>query len=160
ELQVAVNRFLDSPIVFHFGDETLQVPRRQVGIKVELPALEARCRANGHSGNPALDLVARARARRGQLSLPIPGEMDSARALEFLTELKGDLDRSPLDARLDLEHHTVAKERPGQFLNVYGSMGALADAVERGASEVELQLTPVAPKVKSADLEQVDISTQ
>ena len=35
------------------------------------------------------------------------------------------VDRAPSDARLDLERHTVAAERPGYLLRVYESLVAL-----------------------------------
>src|SRR5436190_916159 len=89
----------------------------------------------------------RSRARRGKVDLDLPVDVDRPKALEFLTELKDDVDRAPIDARLDLEHHTVAKETPGYLLRVYDSMVAVEYAARSGAARVDLAAGLSWPKV-------------
>ena len=69
------------------------------------------------------------------------------------------MDRAPSDARLDLEHHAIAKEKPGYLLRVYDSMVAVEYAARSGAARVELAAGLSWPKVKSEDLKDIDIST-
>src|SRR4030095_14196654 len=101
---------------------------------------------------PFADLHARSRARRGRLDLAFPVELDRAKALEFLTEMKDDVDRAPIDARLDLERHTVAQEKPGYLLHVYESMVALEYAARAGAERVELPVAETQAKIRKEDL--------
>ncbi len=151
--------FLDSRIVLAFGNDERIVKRRDVGFVVDRAAARELVRAAGKSGNPLSNLAARVQARRGKLDLELPVDVDRAKALEFLTELKDDVDRAPLDARLDLEHHTIAKEKPGYLLRVYDSMVALEYAARSGQARVELAAGLSWPKVKGEDLKDVDIST-
>jgi vancomycin resistance protein YoaR len=69
------------------------------------------------------------------------------------------VDRAPIDARLDLEHHTIAKEKPGYLLRVYDSMVAVEYAARSGSAHVDLAAGLSWPKVKEQDLKDVDIST-
>ncbi len=151
--------YLDSPIVLAFGKDERVVKRRELGFVVDRAAARQLVEAAGKSGNPFADVVERFRARRGRVDLALPVDVDRAKALEFLTELKDDVDRAPADARLDLEHHTIAKEKPGYLLRVYESMVAVEYAARAGASRVELAAGLSWPKIKSEDLKDVDIST-
>ena len=151
--------YLDGPIVLAFGKDERVAKRRDVGFVVDRAAAKERIAAAGKSGNPFSDVAERLRARRGKVDLALPVDVDRMKALEFLTELKDDVDRAPSDARLDLEHHAIAKEKPGYLLRVYDSMVAVEYAARAGASRVELAAGLSWPKVKSEDLKDIDIST-
>lgn len=155
----AADAFLDTRIVLSFGGSERIVARRDVGFVVDRAAARALVEGAGKSGNPLGDLLTRARARRGRVDLDLPVDVDRTRAVEFLTELKDDVDRAPVDARLDLEHHTIAKEQPGYLLRVYDSLVALEYAARSGQPRVELAAGLSWPKVKEADLKDIDIST-
>src|SRR5207253_8638061 len=99
------DRFLDTRIVLGIGSDQRIVRRRDVGFVVDRAAARELVRAAGKSGNPFSDVALRSRARRGKVDLDLPVDVDRPKALEFLTELKDDVDRAPIDARLDLEHH-------------------------------------------------------
>ena len=47
---------------------------------------------------------------------------------DFLTDLKELVDHAPVDAHLDLDHHTVALERPGLLLAPYEGLAPLEQA--------------------------------
>jgi vancomycin resistance protein YoaR len=155
----AVNHFLDERVVLAFGQDQVSATRREIGWVVDVPRALAEARAAGKSGNPFGDVAARSRARRGRLDLAFAVELDRAHALEYLTELKDDVDRAPVDARLDLERHTVAPERTGYLLRVYPSLVSLEYGARAGARRIELEAAPTAPGVTSADLKDIDIST-
>jgi vancomycin resistance protein YoaR len=158
-LDKVVDGFLDSRIVLSFGKDERVVKRRDVGFVVDRAAARELVKAAGKSGNPLADVALRSRARRGKVDLALPVDVDRAKALEFLTELKDDVDRAPVDARLDLEHHTIAKEQPGYLLRVYDSMVAVEYAARSNAGRVELAAGLSWPKVKGDDLKDIDIST-
>ncbi|MGZ3427924.1 MAG: VanW family protein [Polyangia bacterium] len=158
-LEKLADGFLDTRIVLAFGKDERVVKRRDLGYVVDRAAAREIVKSAGKSGNPLADVALRSRARRGKVDLDLPVDVDRNKALEFLTELKDDVDRAPLDARLDLEHHTIAKETPGYLLRVYDSMVAVEYAARSGAARVELAAGLSWPKVKSEDLKDVDIST-
>jgi vancomycin resistance protein YoaR len=158
-LDRVIDRFLDARIVLAFGKDERVVKRRDAGFVVDRAAAQELVKSAGKSGNPLGDLLTRSRARRGRIDLELPADVDRRKALEFLTELKDDVDRAPVDARLDLEHHTVAPSKPGYLLRVYDSMVALEYAARSGQPRVELSAGLQAAKVKEEDLRDVDIST-
>ncbi len=159
----AARAILAQPVRLRFGADSVSVPRSELGFVVATDAAVALVEHAGKSGDVVSDLAARLRARRGRLDLPLPVQLDRARALQYLTELKDDVDRAAVDARLDLEHHTVALERAGYLLRVYESMVALEYAAMAGATttprEIVLSAGETAPKVTAADLKNIDIST-
>jgi vancomycin resistance protein YoaR len=158
-LDKAADQFLDTRIVIAIGSDQRVVRRRDVGFVVDRAQAKALVQAAGKTGNPLADLALRSRARRGKVDLDLPVDVDRPKALEFLTELKDDVDRAPIDARLDLEHHTIAKEKPGYLLRVYDSMVAVEYAARSGSAHVDLAAGLSWPKVKEQDLKDVDIST-
>ena len=133
--------------------------RRELGFVVDRAAARELDRSGGQERQPVRRRGDASRARRGRVDLALPVDVDRHIALEFLTELKDDVDRAPLDARLDLEHHAIAKETPGYLLRVYDSMVAVEYAARSGADRVELAAGLSWPKVKSEDLKDIDIST-
>jgi vancomycin resistance protein YoaR len=158
-VDAAAQQFLDGKIVLAVGGRQWSVKRREAGLTVDRTRAVERVERAGKSGQPLEDLALRAQARRGKVDLELPLEVDRQKALEFLTGLKDDVDRAPVDARLDLEHHTVADSRPGYLLRVFDSMVALEYAAKTGAGRVELTASATEPKVKKEDLAGIDIST-
>jgi vancomycin resistance protein YoaR len=152
-------QFLDGDVLLKLSGEKWKAKRREVGFVVDRAEVVERLKQAGKSGNPFDDLSLRARAARGRVDLPLSLDVDRPKALEFLTNLKDDLDRAPVDARLDLEHHTVAPERAGYLVRVYDSMVALEYAARAGGNEVELQAATTRPKVGKEELASLDIST-
>ncbi len=155
----AITQFLDQSIVLAFGKDQVKATRREIGFTVDRAETLRAIREAGKRGSPISDLAARSRARRGKLDLDLPVDLDRAKALEFLTNLKDDVDRGATDARLDLERHTVAASSPGYLLRVYDSMVALEYGARSGAARLELPVAVTEPRVNAADLKDVDIST-
>jgi vancomycin resistance protein YoaR len=158
-LERAIDRFGDGKIVLAVGKDERVITRREAGFTVDRNELRRQVERAGRSGDPLADLFLRARARRGKIDLSLPADVDRKKALEMLTELKDDVDRAPQDARLDLEHHTIAAEKPGYLLRVYDSMVALEYAARSGEKRVELAAGLSWPKVRKEDLANIDIST-
>ena len=151
-------RFLDSPVRLRVGRESETARWRELGLQVDEPALLQKLRGLGHSGDPLQDLQAHLHGRRHGYPQQLPVAFDGKKALEFLMELKDKVDRGPIDARLDLEKHTIAPDKPGYLLRVYDSLVTLeyaARALSTGSDIKELQLavaeTP--PQVRSGPLE-------
>jgi vancomycin resistance protein YoaR len=155
----AIAAYLDGTIELTFGTEKVRAKRAEVGFVVDRAHALDEARHAGKSGNPLRDLAERSRARRGKLDLDVGVDIDRQKALDFLTELKDDVDRGAVDAHLDLERHTIAPEQPGYLLRVYDSMVALEYAAKSDAPAVALSLAVTPARVTAKDLEGVDIST-
>lgn len=156
-------RFLDGSVRLRVGRESETARWRELGLQVDEPALLQKLRGLGHSGDPLQDLQAHLHGRSHGYPQQLPVAFDGKKALEFLMELKDKVDRGPIDARLDLEKHTIAADKPGYLLRVYDSLVTLeyaARALSTGSDIKELQLavaeTP--PQVRSADLHDLDVS--
>ncbi|MFO0573342.1 MAG: VanW family protein [Polyangia bacterium] len=159
-------RFLAQKIRLHIGRERPKRQLRELGMRVDEARLCGEIRELGHSGDPARDLQSYLRGRRSGYRLNLPVTLDEKAALDYLMELKDEVDRAPIDARLDLEKHTVAPELPGYLLRVYDSLVSLeyaARALRSGrelvqAGEVELAVVETAPTVRREDLKEIDVS--
>jgi vancomycin resistance protein YoaR len=94
----------------------------------------------------------RQRDAEDPLELPVPIVIPSEGALPTLLLLKDELDRLPVDARLDLEKRQLSPEINGRLLDVDRSLLALQRAVEAGQRSVEIVFEARPPKRVAADL--------
>jgi len=90
--------------------------------------------------------------RRGPLELPVPLVLNLERTLPELLRLKDDLDRLPVDARLDLERRQLVAEVQGRLLDVDATFASMQRAVSRGETRVEAVFEARRPKRVAAEL--------
>ena len=109
----AVERLLSHRVYLRAGGQRVAASWRELGATVDETALISELRAIGHSGDLWHDFQRYFRGRRQGVELHLPVDLDEKRAFEYLIELKDQVDRAPVDARLELERHTVAPEKPG-----------------------------------------------
>jgi vancomycin resistance protein YoaR len=159
KVAAAADHFLDETIVLKIGEQRVRARRREAGFVVDRKPLVDELRTLGKSGDPMIDIPLRGKARRGELDLKVAISIDRPRALELLTEIKEAVDRAPVDAKLDLEHHAVAGEKPGILLQVYESLGAVEEGAQSGAPEIELKALTTPAKIKKEDLGSIEIGT-
>jgi vancomycin resistance protein YoaR len=157
-------RFLDQRVRLHYGHDKSSAKLRELGLRIDEEALLRELRALGHSGEPLADLTSYLRGRRSGYRLQFGFVLDAEKAHQFLTELKDEVDRAAVDARLDLEKHTIAAERPGYLLRVYDSLVSLeymARSLSAGQSVPELPLAVAEsqPVVRKESLTKLDVST-
>lgn len=88
----------------------------------------------------------------GALDLIVPVHIERDRLLGTLLALKEELDRSPFDARLDLDRNAVIPERPGRLLDVDRSAVAIERALELGDEAVGLGFAARAPARRASEL--------
>jgi vancomycin resistance protein YoaR len=82
----------------------------------------------------------------GPLKLPVPIALNPEMAVPELLKLKDELDRAPLDARLDLEKRVLVKEVDGRLLDVDASLASVEAALARGEQSAPLVFEIRKPK--------------
>ena len=100
-LDAVTQRFLDGKITLSLGERQWTAKRREVGLVVDRQRALQEIESAGKSGQPFHDLLTRLSAWRGKVEIALPLDVDRQKALEFLTNLKDDVDRAPVDARLE-----------------------------------------------------------
>ena len=157
-------RYLETRVRLVFGNDKVSASLRDLGLRVDEEAMLRECSALGHSGEPLADLQSYLRGKRSGYRLQFAVSLDVQKSHQFLIELKDQVDRAAVDARLDLEKHTIAPERPGYLLRVYDSLVSLeymARTLSSGQSVKELRLAVAEsqPVVRKESLTQLDVST-
>lgn len=94
----------------------------------------------------------RAKRAEASLRLPLPVTVHREAAFARLLLLKDELDRAPLDARLDLEKRQLVPERAGRLLDVDASLLAVESALRSGERSAKLVFQEQAPKRVAAQL--------
>ncbi len=90
--------------------------------------------------------------RQGPITLPVPVTLDRERAEKALLSLKDELDRLPVDARLDLEARKLVPEQPGRLLDIDATLGAIEEALGRGEPKVKVVFEERRPKRSASEL--------
>ena len=93
-----------------------------------------------------------AREQKGPITLPVPVGLDRERAQKALASLKDELDRLPVDARLDLEARKLVPEQNGRLLDIDATLGAIEEALARGEPKVKVVFEERRPKRVAAQL--------
>ena len=146
----AVDDYLDGDLELRLEERAIKVPRRAFGAVPDLEAVEREASSGAATGEEEL--------RYGEGSaVPIAVEREAIETM--VRELRTSLDRSPTNARLDLENRQVIGEVPGFGLDVFGSVSAIEVALGRGTPSVELEGAALPAEISVADLGVEDIST-
>jgi vancomycin resistance protein YoaR len=150
-------RYLGGTLVLQAPGAALRVRRADLGVRVDLPHLQALL---SRAGDPRSELrrVHQALLAGHPLALPMPAEPDPERTLELLLGLKDRVDRKPVDARLDPRGQRALPARPGVALDVYASLERIDHALVRGDAAVELASIPVPAKHGVERIEQIEMN--
>lgn len=141
------------------GDTSFDSTLRDLGVRVDEKSAAARARAIGKSG----DLLARWRAvedaRAGKIDVPLSPTVDHAALARVLTPYKESIDRQPISARLDLEHHATLAEQEGRYVDLEGAdLPVLRAALTTEAeSEITIPIASVAPRVNGDYVRSLDV---
>ncbi len=79
-----------------------------------------------------------ATSRGKPIAFPLPVTIDVARATFALLQVKDEVDRPPIEARLDLDKSTVSPDEPGYRVDVFATLARLDDAIARGTDSVDV----------------------
>jgi vancomycin resistance protein YoaR len=75
-------------------------------------------------------------AKGKPIDLPMPVVTDEKRAFYSMMDVKGSLDKSPVDARLDLVHRHVLPDEAGRRMDLYATLAKLDQAIARGDTKI------------------------
>ena len=146
--------YVAHPIAIGVGGTSLSRPRSDLGAKVEGERLALLAEALVDPQSP----LRRGFAEHGRrLALPLPVTIDEKRALSTLLLVKDDLDRAPVDARIDLVHRHVVPEEEGRRVDVYATAARLDAALVAGDAAVEAVVERIAPARTAASIGDVAI---
>jgi vancomycin resistance protein YoaR len=93
------------------------------------------------------------------LVLPVPLVLSSEQAALELNRIKDQVDRTPGDARMDLEARTVRPETVGYLLDVDATTMAIERALLRGERRVDAVVATLQPKRLARELARVEFSS-
>ncbi len=138
------------------GDHTLERTREGFGARVDVRLLAHLLAA---AGDPTSPLIRHhAALARGPIDLPMPVRLEGSVAEPLLQQLKEEVDRSPVDARIDVENRQVIPERSGAYLDVYGTLARLDDAFSAGRPRVDAVVETTPPGLLAAQLRDVQMN--
>lgn len=146
-----VRRFAAGKVALDLGEghkREIQIGRLGAEIdKVRISQLVRDCR---DATSPLR--MARRGAKREGVVLPVPIVLDTDAAALVLLRLKDEVDRLPVDARLDLEKRTLVPEVSGRLLDVDATLAALRQAIAAGETKATAAFESRAPKRVAAQL--------
>ncbi|RMG95692.1 MAG: hypothetical protein D6705_13025 [Deltaproteobacteria bacterium] len=150
----------DQPLEVSAGTRRETVSLRDVGARVDPEAIRRIQARIGRTGDPLADLAIRAAASRGEVSVPLPLQLDLEVALAWGRGLADRVARPGRPARLDLDGRRVLPAEPGVALVPADVLGPLSTALARGARRVEVPVIERPPPEGSeaTDLEGLDVS--
>jgi len=148
--------YLSGALTLRAGEESFTATRAQLGAVVPVAHIvEALERARAGDSPLGRRLAA---GTEEVHELPILVELDDPIALGRLIAFKNRFDRSVESARFDFVAGAARPESPGRHLMLYRALAALQDALEDGATEVELPVQVTPPALTASELAQYDFS--
>jgi vancomycin resistance protein YoaR len=147
-----VRRFAAQPVVLEVdGSKTKSLSLARLGAEIDKLRLSQLVRDVKDPTSP-LRTSRRESQATGAVELPVPVVLSTDAALGVLLRLKDEVDRLPVDARLDLEKRALRPEVEGRLLDVDATLAALRDAVARGEQRVAAVYEIRKPKRVAAEL--------
>ncbi len=145
-------------LVFDKGGEP--VPIVQQSKSVAVPVAETRLSPNESVVIQVLGTQENVQWRQLGIKQTDAGKvsLDRVKSEAYVQELKQRFDRSPQDARMDLEARKIVPEVNGQVIDLYGAITALNIAAQTGAAQVTFPTVAVPADVTTKQLGIDDIS--
>jgi vancomycin resistance protein YoaR len=140
----------------------LETTLGELGLVVDVDATVAVASRVGKDGDAWSRAQVTREARAGQIDVPLRVSVDRAIAFPKLDALKEKTDTEAISARLDLDKHATIPEKDGHYVDPDATVARLEDfARERHAKtdRVELPIATFAPRISTAYLKGLDIST-
>lgn len=147
------------PAYLHASGESFQLTYGKLGLELDVGATMAAVRDHATRGSFQERMGRAYIARKYDTELALVWSYDRERARVAVEKLAAEVYRDPIDARLDLVGHLRIADEPGAELDVEATLDAIEQG-ERGELPVfELRTRPVAARVTSAMLLDVDVTS-
>jgi vancomycin resistance protein YoaR len=133
-----------------------------LGLVVDVDETVAIASRIGKDGDPWSRAQTTREARAGHIDVPLRVSVDRSVVFPKLDALKELTDTEAVSARLDLDKHATIPEKDGRYVDPDGTVARLEDfARDRHAKteRIELPIATFAPRISTAYLKGLDIST-
>ena len=139
------------------GEVVLERAVSDLGVRVDRQAMLDDARDQGRHGTLGVRAWLATQARRGQLNVPLVSSVCASRVEEALEPLREQLDREPVDARIDLDGHQITYDVPGRTLDVAATVQRIEVSVAGHRQEVEIAFRVLPASVTRQSLMGTDI---
>ncbi|APR82403.1 Vancomycin B-type resistance protein VanW [Minicystis rosea] len=148
---------LQRSVRFRHEQQLFESTLGEAGVTIDVEATLAQAEAVGQSGTVIRRLREAARARRGEIDIPLVWKVDEAKARALLATYASSVYQAPVDARIDLTQHARYPDEPGRELDVDASLAELTRGTHDEDEVLSLITRRVRAKVTSEQLTSVDI---
>lgn len=155
------NRQLDAlgwQIRFHHEGEIVDATLADVGIEIDVHRSLESASEVAHTGSVTRRLREAARARRGEIDVPLAFYVDEKKARSYFESIAPRFVVAPVDAALDIENKRKVEDVPGRELDVDGCLAELRAASLEDGVPIRLVTRRVPAKVRASDLSAVDVT--
>ncbi|MBK9265866.1 MAG: VanW family protein [Polyangiaceae bacterium] len=142
----------------HHDGEIIDASFAHLGIEIDIKETLERASEVGHTGSFVRRYRDAARARRGEVDVPLVFFVDEKKARAFLETIAPKFYRAPVDAVLDIENKRKVEDEPGRELDIDACIDELRAAPFEDGVPIRLVTRRVAAKVTSSQLAQVDVT--
>jgi vancomycin resistance protein YoaR len=139
-------RYLEQPLVLEAAGLTQTSTRESLGVRVDREHLAALLKQAADGASALRRVHAQALGRR-PLALPMPAELDPARSAAFVLRLKDNVDRAPIEPRVEPRKQLVIAAQPGLELDMFGTFDRIEDALVSGSPHVQAALSVIPTKL-------------
>ena len=152
------SRVFEWGVRLYYDGEIFDATFAQLGIEIDVKTTLEQAGDVGHTGSLLRRMREAARARRGQIDVPIVFWIDEPKARAFFETIAPKFYRAPVDAVLDIENKRKIEDQPGRELDIDACLSELRAAKLEEDVPIRLVTKRVTPKVTSAELAQVDVT--
>jgi vancomycin resistance protein YoaR len=142
---------------FRYEDQIFEATLGDAGVTIDVDATLAQAEVVGHQGTVFRRLREAARARRGEIEVPLVWKVDEAKARAFLATYASSIYQAPVDARMDLMAHARYPDAFGRELDAEASVAELKKGAHEDGELVSLITRRVLAKVTTEQLTAVNI---
>ena len=135
----------------------IELPMAQLGIEVDIPAMLQLAQRQRRHGSVAARMQRVLSARLGRLDYAWLTRFDREVARATFQSLAASIDRSPVDAEVDLVRRHRVRARSGAKLDVDATLDYIESHRSIDLEHVALSVTSLPPRVRDEDASAVDV---
>jgi vancomycin resistance protein YoaR len=136
QAKALASAYLREPLTLVHEGVKISRPRQEIGVSVDRDALAELLRDAADPRSP-LRKLHRQRRGRSALIVPIPAQLDAARAEPWVRAFAAKIDAPPRNTRIDITTGKVTAPSAGRVLDVEATLDAIEDAVFHGRAQAQ-----------------------